>query len=181
MKTFEFSIVASGLDPEAEDFADRFFNAGCDDATLSFQKGHIILDFGREAESIDAAIVSAVECVTAAGAKVNRIEPDSLVSLADIAARTGMSRAAMTQYSKGQRGKNFPSPVARVTSDSPLWDWASVARWLFRNGKISRDAAIEAEIVRAANAAIGSQESRLRESLRKSLKSYERSLRKEAA
>jgi len=117
MKTFEFSIIASGLDPEAEDFVDRFFNAGCDDATLSFQKGHTILDFAREADSIDAAIVSAMECVTAAGAKVDRIEPDPLVSLSDIASRTGMSRAAMTQYSKGQRGKNFPSPVARITSD----------------------------------------------------------------
>jgi hypothetical protein len=181
MKTFEFSIIASGPDPEAEDFADRFFNAGADDATLSFQKGHIILDFGREAESIDAAIVSAVKCVTAAGARVDRIEPDPLVSLADIAARSGMTRAAMTQYSKGQRGKNFPAPVARVTSDSPLWDWASVARWLFRNGKISRDAAIEAEMVRAANVAIASREPRLRESLQKSLKSYEKSLQNEAA
>jgi hypothetical protein len=112
---------------------------------------------------------------------VDRIEPDPLVSLADIAARTGMSRAAMTQYSKGQRGKNFPSPVARVTSDSPLWDWASVAQWLFHNGKISRDAAIEAEAVRAANAAIASHEPKLRESLQKSLKPYEKSLRKEAA
>ena len=181
MKTFEFSIIASGLDPEAEGFADRFFNAGCDDATLSFQKGHIILDFDREAESIDAAIASAVKCVTATGARVDRIEPDPLVSLADVAARTGMSRAAMTQYSKAQRGKDFPPPVARVTSDSPLWDWASVARWLFRNGKISRDAAIEAEIVRAANAAIASREPRLRESLQKSLKSYEKSLQNEAA
>ena len=35
MKIFEFRIIASGLDPEAEDFADRFFDAGCDDATLS--------------------------------------------------------------------------------------------------------------------------------------------------
>jgi hypothetical protein len=71
MKTFEFSIIASGLDPEAEDFADRLFDAGCDDATLSFQKGHIVLDFVREAETMDAAIVSAVECVAAAGAKVS--------------------------------------------------------------------------------------------------------------
>jgi hypothetical protein len=73
MKTFEFSIIASGLDPEAEDFADRFFDAGCDDATLSFQKGQIVVNFVREAESVDAAIVSAVECVAAAGAKVSGI------------------------------------------------------------------------------------------------------------
>jgi hypothetical protein len=82
MKTFEFSIIASGLDPEAKDFADRFFDAGCDGATLSFQKGHIVLDFVREAETMDAAVVSAVECVTAAGAKVQRIEPNPLISLA---------------------------------------------------------------------------------------------------
>src|SRR5882757_6347372 len=119
MKTFEFSIIASGLDPEADDFADRFFNAGCDDATILFQKGHIIVDFAREAGSIDAALCSAVECVEKAGAQVDRVEPDPLVSLSDIAARTGLTRAAITNYAKGSRGKNFPPPVAKVTSDSP--------------------------------------------------------------
>jgi hypothetical protein len=93
MKTFEFSIIASGLDPEAEDFADRFFNAGCDDATLSFQKGHIILDFAREADSIDAAIVSAVECVAAAGAKVDRI-------VSPLIARYGTGRASLNGFSR---------------------------------------------------------------------------------
>jgi len=181
MKTFEFSVVASGLDPEAEDFADRFFNAGCDDATISFQKGHIIVDFAREANSIDEAIVSAVKGVSAAGAQVDRVEPDPLVNLSDIAARAGMSRAAMTQYSKGQRGKEFPAPVARVTSDSPLWDWATVAKWLFQNEKISRDMAIEAEAVRAANAAIVSHDDKLQEALQASMQSYEESLGKKAA
>src|SRR5258705_7261858 len=112
MKTYEFSIIASGLDPKAEDFESLFLNTGCDDATISFQKGHIIVDFAREAKSIDEAIVSAVKGVEAAGAQVDRVEPDPLVSLAEIAARTGMTRAAMTQYSKGQRGKDFPPPVA---------------------------------------------------------------------
>ncbi|MEA2889050.1 MAG: hypothetical protein QOD11_3410 [Bradyrhizobium sp.] len=45
MKTFEFSIIASGLDPEAEDFADRFFNAGCDDATLSSHRNESRRDY----------------------------------------------------------------------------------------------------------------------------------------
>lgn len=176
MKTFEFSIIASGLDPEAEDFADRFFNAGCDDATISFQKGHIIVDFAREAESISSAIASAVKNVEAAGAHVDRVEPDPLVSLSDIAARTGLSRAAMTQYSKGQRGKNFPSPVARVTSDSPLWDWASVAKWLFQHQKLSRDEAIVAEAVRASNAAIHAREKKMEEAIQGSLNDYEKEL-----
>jgi|ERR1700728_3179398 len=181
MKTFEFSIVASGLDPEAEDFADRFFNAGCDDATLSFQKGHIIADFAREADSVDDAICSAIECVVAAGAIVDRLEPDPLVNLTDIATRAGLTRAAISQYSTGRRSKNFPSPVARVTSDTPLWDWATVAAWLFQHEKLSRDDAIEAEVMKAANEAIKDHETHLRDALKERMEAYETSLEKETA
>lgn len=173
MKMHEFSLVASGLDPEAADFEARFYEAGCDDATISFQKGHVILDFAREAESLDVAIASAVEDATAAGARVERVEPDPLVSLAEIAARTGMSRAAMTQYSKGRRGEGFPAPVARVTSDSPLWDWASVARWLFHRRRLTREAAVEAAIVKEANEAIVSGEWRMGARLRRRAQEHE--------
>ncbi|KYK44091.1 hypothetical protein [Bradyrhizobium sp. 191] len=176
MKKFEFSIIASGLDPEAEDFEQRFYDAGCNDAAIAFQKGHIIVDFTREAKSVSEAIVTAVRDVQTAGARVDRIEPDPLVSLSDIAARTGLTRAAMTQYSKGQRARDFPPPVARVTSDSPLWDWAAVAIWLFHHDKLSRDEAMAAAAVRAANEAIRSRTPRLEETLRAGLKSYEKEL-----
>jgi transcriptional regulator with XRE-family HTH domain len=177
MKTFEFSIIASGLDPEADDFADRFYNAGCDDTTISFQKGHIILDFARDAESVDAAICSAIECVEKAGANVDRIEPDPLVSLADIASRTGLTRSAITQYSKGQRGENFPYPIARITSETSLYDWAQVAAWLFQHRKLSREKAIEAEAVRLANEAIRADETnKLRDKMPERLKSYDKEL-----
>ena len=154
MKTYEFSVIASGLDPQAEDFEARFYEGGCDDATVSFQKGHIILDFAREAESIDIAISSAVEDVTSAGATVDRVEPDPLVSLADIAARTDMSRAVMSLYAKEQRAEGFPAPIAKVTSNSSLYDWATVAVWLCRHDKVSRETAIEAAVVKEANVAI---------------------------
>jgi transcriptional regulator with XRE-family HTH domain len=175
MKQFEFSIVASGLDPEAEGFADRFFEAGCDDATISFQKGHIIVDFAREAESVDAAICSAVEGVGKAGAHVDRVEPDPLVSLSDIAARAGLSRAAITNYAKGDRSEDFPPPVARVTSKTSLYEWASVARWLFRHDQLPREQAIQAEAVRVTNDAIRS-DANLREALRRRLRAYEKEL-----
>ena len=181
MTTFEFSIIASGLDPEAEDFADRFFDAGCDDATTSFQKGYIILDFARDADSIDEAICSAVECVDKTGAIVSRVEPDPLVSLSDIAARTGLTRAAITNYSKGERADNFPSPVARVTSKTSLYDWAAVAAWLFQHGQISREEAIKAQAVKAANEAIKDRRAKLRETLQRRVKAYEADLDKMAA
>jgi hypothetical protein len=151
MASFDFTVIASGLDPRADDFEARFHDAGCDDATVSFQNGHILLDFSREANSISHAIASAVANAAAAGATVERVEPDPLVSLSDMAARSGMTRSAMTNYYKGHRQEGFPAPKARVTTSSPLWDWADVAEWLYRHGRISREEAIEAGVVSAAN------------------------------
>lgn len=177
MKTYEFSIVASGLDPEAEDFESRFYDAGCDDALVAFQKGHIIVDFAREAESLEDAISSAIEAVNKVGAKVDRVEPDPLVSLADISDRTGLTRSAISLYAQGERAKNFPAPVARVTSKSPLWDWATVTKWMYQNRKISAEEAIAAETVKEANEAIGKGEVAIGDRLRKHAKEYSRRLK----
>ncbi len=150
-KTFEFTVVASGLDPAAEDFEDRFFDAGCADATISFQKGLIVLEFDRLAKSFSHALISAFEDVHKAGAKVERFEPDYLVSLTDIANRTGLSKAAISLYAKGERGDAFPLPIARVTSESPLWDWVDVSRWMAAHKKLPPEDVLRARLVREAN------------------------------
>ena len=160
--TFEFAIIATGLDATADDFEARFYEAGCDDATIAFQKGVIIIDFARAAGSIGQAIASAVRDVRKAGAVVARIEPDSLVSLSDIAARAGLSRAATSNYAAALRGKDFPAPVARVLSDSPLWQWTAVARWLYLKGKVSSEVVVEACAIEAANRALGEGVAHLR-------------------
>jgi transcriptional regulator with XRE-family HTH domain len=151
MKSYRFTIIASGLDHEADDFEDRFFEAGCDDATIVFTRGSIILEFDREARNISHAIASAMENVETAGANVERVEPDYLVSLADIAERSGLTRAAISNYASGGRGKGFPTPIARVSSGSPLWNWVDVARWFRRRAQISTDAVVEARVVKRAN------------------------------
>ena len=167
MKTFEFSIIASGVDPEAEYFGDRFYDAGCDDALVAFQKGHTIIDFAREADSLAEAIASAVENVVAAGAIVDRIEPDPLVNLSDIAGRTALTRAAISKYANADGSKRFPAPVARVTSDTPLWDWAEVAAWMVSHKGLSADTAVEAGVVKEANRAVERGETHLRDRLLK--------------
>src|SRR6266699_2203160 len=131
MKTSRFTIIASGLDHDAPDFADRFFEAGCDDATIGFVKGRIVLEFEREARNFTHALTTAIQNVRDAGAIVEHIEPDFLVSISDIAERSNMSRAAVSLFAKGKRGEAFPAPVARVSTDSPLWDWVQVARWMY--------------------------------------------------
>jgi hypothetical protein len=151
MKIHEFTIIASGLDPESDDFADRFFEAGCDDATLSFQKGVIIVEFYREAVSFSKAVISACEDVLRAGATVQRVEPDYLVSLSEIAERCGKSRQAISLYTNGERGAGFPAPVARVTSKHPLYDWQEVAGWLVERDALPREELVRARVVKEAN------------------------------
>ena len=150
---FEFSIVASGVDRAAADYESRFYDHGCDDALVSFQKGRTIIDFEREAATIEDAIASAVADVERAGAKVERVEPDPLVNLAEIAKRSCKTRAAITNYAKGERQGDipFPSPIARVTTDKPLYDWWEVSNWMCVAGLIGRETAIEAYAVHEAN------------------------------
>ena len=149
-----FTIIASGYHPDVDDVASIFLEAGCDDAAISFQKGVLILEFDRKASSFSSAVISAFDDVMKAGAKVERFEPDHLVCLSDIAKRTGLSRGALTNYHKGERGTDFPTPVARVTSGSPLWDWCEVVTWLHGREQIGRDDVIQARIVKEANLVI---------------------------
>ena len=58
---------------------------------------------------------------------------------------------AITHYTRGDRGENFPGPVAKVTSKHPLWDWPEVAEWLFERGTLSREEVVQARIVKEAN------------------------------
>lgn len=158
MKNHEFTVVASGFDPGNDDFINRLFEAGCDDATVSFQNGATILSFDREAVTFSSAIISALEGVTAAGGKIERVEPDHLVSASEISDRAGLSRAAVSLYHKGERGKGFPAPRVRVTSSRPLWDWQEVAEWLYRYGKIDKEEVIKARVVKEANVYFESSE-----------------------
>lgn len=124
MKAHEFTIIASGPDPESDDFEDRFFEAGCDDATIGFSRGVTVLEFAREADNLASAINSAIEDVGKAGALVERIEPDWLVSLSDIAERANLTRAAITNYAKGDRGRlsrfrSLGSPPRALSGTGP--------------------------------------------------------------
>lgn len=154
MKNFSFSIIASGLDLTAAQSFDRFFAAGCDDATISVQKGLFVIDFDRDAKSFKAALVSAIRDVKRAGATIERIEPDYFVTASDIAARMGVTRAAVSLYASGKRGRFFPAPVARVTTDSPLWDWVEVSAWLVQEKELPQEVVEDARLIREMNRAI---------------------------
>lgn len=151
----EFIIVASGLDPSADDYETRFYDGPCSDATVSYQRGLTIIEFARSASSFEEAVTSAIRDVCSLGASVERVEPDPLVSLSDVAARSGLSRSAISQYANGQRrDSTFPTPAAKVTSQTPLWSWAVTARWLYGNAQIPREQVVEAIVVERVNRSI---------------------------
>jgi hypothetical protein len=158
----EFTVIVEGLDRRAADFEDRLYKAGCSDALVGVVKGVVVLEFTREAKSFRRALESAVRDVRKAGGRVVRVEPDSFASLSDIAERAGLTRQAVSLLAQGKRGAgDFPPPSARVTTDSPLWDWVSVAEWLERHGKLKdRDAVARAVETRRINLALEAERAR---------------------
>lgn len=63
-----------------------------------------------------------------------------------------------------------------MTSDSPLWDGASVALWLARNGKLPREAALDAAVLRQANRAVERGETRIGAMLAEDAAAYRKEL-----
>ena len=131
----------------------RLFEAGCDDALLSFSAGVATLDFDRARGSFQEAVVSAIGDVERAGldVTVTRVAPDDLVNAADIARRASVSREAARNWIAGKRGGGgFPPPCAQVGS-SPVWSWLEVAGWLQGRGLVGEEVVAVAETTAALN------------------------------
>jgi len=156
MPNYEFTLILSGVSDVTGEMESAVFEAGCDDALLGVQNGAVFLDFHRDADSPMNAIATAVADVTDAGFEIERIEPDDLVSAADIARRTNRSRTSIMQLRKGQRGPGgFPNPVTCARGRTPVWRWSSVADWFARHELIVQNYDVQyARTIAFVNAAI---------------------------
>jgi len=74
MNKYEFSLILKGSPELTEELCNELFAAGCDDGTPGTCKGVFSIDFHREADSLEAAINSAMRNVKAAGHDVERVE-----------------------------------------------------------------------------------------------------------
>ncbi len=77
MTTYDFSLILSSPSELTEEFADKLFVAGCDDATPYSTGGILTVDFSREAADLETAIRTAVANVSSAGGVVDRVEIDA--------------------------------------------------------------------------------------------------------
>ncbi|MEQ4691018.1 MULTISPECIES: helix-turn-helix transcriptional regulator [Providencia] len=138
MTLYNFTLMLSGVNIDTPRLEDALYESGCSDALVCFYGKSVYLEFDREAQSLDKAIESAIDNIEMAGigAKVNSVD-SALVGLSDIAELTHLSRQAIAMLKDGTRGSgDFPSPIQRIKGQSPLWDWAEVANWLLKSGRL---------------------------------------------
>ena len=83
MAMYEFTMILSRGTELTEELAEALFEAGCDDGSPGSSQGVVSIDFHREAESLEAAIRSAISDVQKAGCAVAQVtlEGDILAAL----------------------------------------------------------------------------------------------------
>ena len=132
MSTHHFTLIVDGPDVQSGAVIDALYEAGCDDALIGRTDGIQYAEFDREAAGLVEAVLSAVADIERVdGVKVVRIADAGLVSMADIAARTGRTREGVRLLVTGARGPGgFPPPVTDPRGRYRLWRWSEVERWL---------------------------------------------------
>lgn len=74
MSKYEFTLILSGSPELTEELCEQLFAAGCDDGTPGTCNGVFTIDFHREADTLEAAIHSAIKDVQSTGHNVERVE-----------------------------------------------------------------------------------------------------------
>ena len=132
MVEHNFTLVLAPL-PGLEDGAaiEALGATGATDATVGRRADGVwTAVFYREAPSFEDALKTAIRDIRAAGLAVRRVEPDDLVTQAEVAERLGRTSESIRLLTTGQRGDHtFPAPVVRTTSRGSLWRWSEVAAW----------------------------------------------------
>lgn len=128
MSEHSFTLI---LDGDIEGRLDALFEAGCDDATFGCVDDVSYRDFHRTAPTLVDAIASAISAVELVhGLRVTRVEPDDLVTAAEIAERLGRTRESVRLLIARKRGAGtFPAPVSHLRVRNRLWRWSDVAAW----------------------------------------------------
>ena len=128
MTTHSFTLVLDRA--PTDDEPDALFEAGADDSTPEWNEGADTgrLHFDRDAPTLAKALVSALRNVESAGLRVVAVQSDDLVTLKEIAVRTGRTYESVRLLATGARGPGgFPPPLS--SGGYALYSWAQVGSW----------------------------------------------------
>ena len=70
---YEFSLILAAADVSDEE-ADELYEAGCDDGSILSRGDVTMIQFDRDAQTLDAALDAAIRDVESAGFRVARVE-----------------------------------------------------------------------------------------------------------
>ncbi|HZS93890.1 MAG TPA: hypothetical protein VFA78_03770 [Chloroflexota bacterium] len=157
MTKYDFRLILDGADIATLQSVDALYEAGCDDALFGATAGVQFGGFSREAPSLAEAVFSAIRQVEAAvpGLRVVRVEPDELVTVAEMARRTGRTRESVRLLTEGKRGPgDFPRPITLLGEKQPLWHWSDAAAWFEAYGAIDPATVRDSEFLAALNGAL---------------------------
>lgn len=134
-KVYQFTLVLKNVDENTSNLEDSLYEAGCDDALINFRNGTVYLDFDRKANSLDEAVLSAIQDVESSAIKpiVVSVAPEDMVTESEIAKRLPIKRQTVSLWIKGERRQSFPKPIMKLAAKSPFWKWREVVEWLFDN------------------------------------------------
>jgi hypothetical protein len=138
MPEYEFTLR---LDQEVtESQADALYRA-CPDAAVAAGPGTTLVEFTREATNWGHVLGSAVRDVEAVtGLLVTGVGREDLVTIRDIASRSGRSREAIRLWAVGKRGPGgFPAPAWTSLAGERFWSWAEVAHWIRQHLNLAVD------------------------------------------
>src|SRR5260370_34957664 len=114
MTGYEFTLKLNREVKEAE--IEALYEAGCDDAGIETGPLGTLIQFDRKANSLAEAIATAVRDIEKVeGLRATGAACDNMVTLADIAARAGVSHEAARLWASAHPGPGTFAPPAFVT------------------------------------------------------------------
>lgn len=150
MPTHEFDLIVDRR--VTDDEVDALRAGEWDDLTPSMGGASPPeIAFARQAESLIEAVISAIEQVErATRLRVIALDADPLVTIQDIAERTGRTRESVRLLIKGQRGRGgFPQPEVGSAVRRRMWRWSAVSAWM-HGDREELAAEVEAAVVSQA-------------------------------
>ena len=132
MTTHTFTLIVEGPELQSQRLIDSVFEAGCDDALIGRSDGIQYADFDRDADTFEDAILGVIaEPKSIEGVRVARLADAGLVSMANIATRTGRTRESVRLLITGERGPSGfpPPPITDPRSRYRLWRTNEVDHW----------------------------------------------------
>lgn len=130
MRAWDFSLILSGIEADSDDGFDSLWSACADEPLIGTYDGFSEVLFSREAETVEDAVLSAIDDVERInGVRVVGLRDESFWTLGDIAERSGRSPAELRRLIDGAGETAFPQHLSDPAEADPLWRAQDVIDW----------------------------------------------------